>query len=588
MLANHWLVKVLLFIGVMFTLEVSTLAGISELGFIKLPLLLFAAFYALRFSAYLHQGRSSKKKGHVALNNKQLYELQYAIDQASIVAITDPRGRITYVNSKFCSLSKYAEQELIGQDHRIINSGHHPKEMFQELWATISKGEVWKGEIKNKAKDGSYYWVDTTIIPFMDKNGRPEHYYSIRTDITERVLAQELVEEEREAKIHMQKLESLGTLAGGVAHDFNNILQGLSMGLEHVSKTTRDENIIESIDDLSNLTIRGKELVRQILAFSRKKPEKLKPLSLKGILQELNSMMTSTLPAQVNLHLAPISKEPIVLAESTQLLQVFINLCINSAYALRETGGNIFIELDVSCRARSPRLRHEEGEYVRIRIRDDGQGVPADLHARIFEPFFTTKPVGEGTGMGLSVVHGILISHGGDIILQPNQPGVGAVFDIFLPVQPNCVVEQQESPPTHGEARNHPLQDQKKILLVDDDLMIERFGKNLLLDLGYGVTTASSGQQALDTMKSNKDTYDLVITDLTMPNMDGIELCKALKPLTDVPILLATGNLDKGPKASEFSDLGIQAVLEKPYSTQELKNKLQDIFDSVERKKGQK
>ena len=512
------------------------------------------------------------------LTEKENSDLQAAIDEASIVAVTDRKGRIIYVNKKFCEISKYSKKELLGEDHRIINSGHHPKAFFQDLWSTISSGRVWKGEIKNKAKDGTYYWVDSTIVPFLGENGQPERYYTLRTDITDRIKAQNLIEQERSAKIHMQKLESIGTLAGGIAHDFNNILQGISMGLLHINNHTKDKDIISTIDDLSNLTVRGKEMVRQILAFSRKEPKKVTIFSLKILLSELNNMMSSTLPAQIRVHVGHIEEDLFIKGDSTQLLQVFINLCTNAAYALSGESGNITIdEIKMDEKESLPSgLSRREGGYIKMRVKDDGPGIPSHVAERIFEPFFTTKPVGQGTGMGLSVVHGIIAAHDGHIsLVKKKEEEKGTVFEIYLP---RC----QQKPAVEGKgALTQSLkkaESSKRILLVDDDQMIERFGKKILEDLGYKVETASNALRALSLMEE-KEAFDLIITDLTMPKMSGIELTKKIRETSKVPVLLATGNLEEsGAGMSELASLGIRAVLQKPFTVAELKEHLHKII----------
>ena len=512
---------------------------------------------------------------------KQLRELQYAIDEASIVAVTDARGVITYVNSKFCELSKYSQEELIGETHKIINSGYHDKAFFSDLWSTISSGKVWKGEIKNRAKDGSYYWVDSTIVPFLDQNGKPNRYYSIRIDITQRVLADEKFRKEKEEKIHMQKLESLGTLAGGIAHDFNNILQGLSMGLSNIAKNSQDKVLTNTVEDMANLTVRGKELVRQILAFSRKKPHKQESVDLVVLLKELFSMMNSTLPPQVKVRLSPLSDAAYVVGESTQLLQVFINLCTNAAYVLKEKGGDIQISLetDLDIEALPAQFKEAGGEYLKVRVQDSGPGIFGPLRERIFEPFFTTKPIGEGTGMGLSVVHGIVKNHGGDIVLLPYKKGEGAIFDVFIPVgktdKQDLLSKSHETAPEVAKATEC-----NRILLVDDDLMIEKFGKQLLEDLGYQVETADSAIKGLEILSSATVKFDLIVTDLSMPAMSGIDFAKELLRRGErAPVILATGNLEIGrEELSDFHSVGISEIMEKPYTAMELQKTISRIF----------
>lgn len=491
---------------------------------------------------------------------KELRDLKHAIDQTSIIAATDTRGRIQYANKKFCELSKYSLEELLNKDHRIINSGHHSKEMFQDLWQTISSGKIWRGEIKNKAKDGTFYWVDTTIVPFLDDQGRPERYFSIRTDITEKVQARENFEAEKASRTHMQKLESLGTLAGGVAHDFNNILQGIWMGLENVSKKTEDPEIIETLDDLINLSVRGKEMIKQILAFSRKIPDKMAPYPLLKLLSELDSMMSFSLPNHIALTFNKPEEDIYIKAEPTQLLQVFINLCTNAAYAMRKSGGSIEVQV----------TSHQDGNTL-ISVQDNGPGIPKHLHDRIFEPFFTTKPTGEGTGMGLSVVHGIIQRHQGSIQLKSSPQG-GARFDIILPVCPKD--EHLQPTPTKKAS---PTTLSGRLLLVDDDVMIQKFGSRMFEDMGLDVQVAEGGAEALEIFNQRKGEFDLVITDFSMPSMNGIELLNKIRTLSQVPALLATGNPNDEEIKCQSLD-HFEGVVQKPFSKGEIMEKIAQVL----------
>lgn len=492
---------------------------------------------------------------HLPTDRTMLEAYRFALDQSSIVAITDTAGKITYVNDKFIEISQYSREELLGQDHRLINSQHHPKSFFQTMWQTIAKGQVWRGEVKNKAKNGSYYWVDTTIVPFLTDGGRPYQYVAIRTDITEKIEALALAEKEHQAMLHMQKLEALGTLASGIAHDFNNILQGLRLGLAVLMKRHPKEE--DSFLELLNLTRRGKDLIRQILSFSRKTSEPFAPLDLLALLDEASSMMAATLAKNIKINRCLEPETAFTFGSFIQLLQVVVNLCTNAAYAMQEQGGTLTLSLK------------EEQDAFLLSVEDEGQGIPEDVKKRIFEPFYTTKPQGEGTGMGLSVVHGIITQHGGDIKVSSTL-GKGSTFTLSLPkMAPTSTTTQEIGP----DKQSPPL----KIALVDDDVIITRFASETLRDLGHEVTPFHRAQDLLADLSTQH--WDVIISDWRMPELDGLQMAEALiqQGSAQIPLILVTGNKDHTlPELTPYPN--IKRVIQKPFGRDEIQMTLAEIF----------
>jgi PAS domain S-box-containing protein len=340
---------------------------------------------------------------------RRLEEMRLALDQAAIVATTDARGTITYVNDKFCQISKYSRDELIGQDHRIINSAYHPKEYIRELWRTIAHGRVWRGELRNRAKDGSIYWVDTTIVPFLDNDGKPRQYLSIRSDITQRKIAESRLREQ-------EALTHLGQLAAVVAHEVRNPLAGLRGSLQILeSRLPRDMRereiigpMIQRIDGLS-------KTVEDILLFARPQPPRLRPLEVGSIISEAVASARASAPDLCQVTIA--GDDLVARADPDMLRAVLLNLLLNACQA--SSGLPVEIQMSLS-----------QGN-AHIEVRDRGPGISNEIRDQIFAPFFTTKS--SGTGLGLPIVKRLTEAQGGTVHLGPREGG-GTVAEVVLPL----------------------------------------------------------------------------------------------------------------------------------------------------------
>ena len=359
----------------------------------------------------------------------ELQQFKHALDAHAIVAVTDLSGRITYANDMFCTISRYRIEELLGQDHRIINSGHHPKAFFTDLWRTILAGFIWKGEIQNRAKDGTCYWVDTTIVPLLDDGGRPNQFVAIRADITQRKLGEEAL---RQA----QRLESLGVLAGGVAHDFNTLLTSI---LGHCNLAAlglpADSPVQAFLDQIEKASVRAAELTRQMLTYAGKTRIAIVPVDLNWLLLGVKPLMEASAfqGADIRFQLAP--RLPEIQGDPAQLQQVVMNLLTNAWEAIGE-GGSGTITLSTGERVverpeLAPPVPVGPGRYVILEVADTGCGMAPDIVGRIFDPFFSTKFMGRG--LGLSALMGILRGHQGGIQVT-SEPGRGSCFRVFLPV----------------------------------------------------------------------------------------------------------------------------------------------------------
>ena len=341
---------------------------------------------------------------------QQLADLKRAIDHAAIVATTDVSGRITYVNDKFCEISKYSAEELIGQDHRIINSGYHPKAFMKDLWRTIANGRVWHGEIRNRAKDGTFYWVDTTIVPFVDPRGKPFQYIAIRADITARKAAEERLAQQA-------ALARLGQMAAVVAHEVRNPLAGIKGAMQVLmGRRPKDDpdrlimrEVVARIDSLA-------ELVNDLMVFARPTPPHPTVFPLRPLLSDAVAALHRD-PIGLNIDVSVEGREVMLEADSQMIRAAMLNLLLNAAQAM-DGHGRITVT-----------IKGSDG-HCAICVRDSGPGVPAELQERVFEPFFTTKA--RGGGLGLPIARRTAELHGGTLTLALSASG-GTTFTLSLP-----------------------------------------------------------------------------------------------------------------------------------------------------------
>jgi PAS domain S-box-containing protein len=342
---------------------------------------------------------------------KDVSDIHYALDQSSIVAFTDEKGIITRVNDKFCEISQFSRDELIGQSHSLLNSGLHSKEFFKNLWQTIGSGNVWKGEIRNKAKDGSFYWVDTTIVPFLNEKGKPYQYLAIRNDITERKNTEDL--------LHRQdKLAAVGQLAAGVAHEIRNPLTSMKGYAEYLQMDEKDDQRKEFFDIILDEIDRVNNIVEDFMVLSKPQLIDLKDKNIIPIIKNVISFLEfEARKRDVIINLNYEMESINVSCDENRLKQVFLNFLKNSMEAMPD-GGNIDVNV---------RLHNSE---VKISIEDTGIGIPPDKLKKLGEAFFTTKKT--GNGLGLMVSFKIIESHFGRVLIE-SEVNKGTTFNILLP-----------------------------------------------------------------------------------------------------------------------------------------------------------
>lgn len=481
------------------------------------------------------------------------------------IGVADFNGEVIECNDAMLQLvgSKKSENKRINLKD-IYYSPNQGEILIKEVQ---QKGEIHNIETKMKRNDGTIFHARLNIsqIELGDKN--------VLLFIAEDITSQKHLEIQLQ---QAHKMESIGTLAGGIAHDFNNML-GIIVGNAELAMDDVPEwnPARKNLEEIHTASMRARDVVKQILAFSRQSPQEMKPIRISAIIKESLKLLRSSIPKTVEIHQNISSESDTVLADPTQINQVLINLCTNAAHAMGEKGGVLEVGLKYIKMDEGSAIHYSSvssGRYVRLTVSDTGPGIEPEVLKRIFDPYFTTKGVGEGSGMGLSVAHGIVKTHGGEI-LADSELGKGTTFQVFFPYfegKPKKEVEITTGTPRGNE----------RILFVDDEKAMVDAIQPMIERLGYKVAARTSSIEGLEAFRANTDKFDLVITDFTMPNMTGMELAKELLKLRpDIPIILCTGysehiNEDKA-KIS-----GVRAFLMKPIVLSEIANAIRKVLDN--------
>jgi len=478
-------------------------------------------------------------------------------------------GTILYCNQRFAEMLKNSLNGIIGSSFQeIMPSGEW--QVFKALLAECGKKGC-RGEYHLGTFEGGQVPVHISASPLRLQG--QEGFCIVATDLAKQL---ELEQQLRQS----QKMEAIGTLAGGIAHDFNNILAAIIGFGEMVEEDLPpDSPSIPRIQRVLSAASRGTELVRQILAFSRKAELTRTPLSLAPLVKEAIQLLRASLPTTIEIKLSMKAARDTILASPSEVQQILMNLITNAFFAMKERGGILGINItNVDFKPDSPVFDAdiEPGEYVQIVVTDTGSGMQPDVMKRIFEPFFTTKGVGEGTGMGLPVVYGIVKSLHGTITVE-SEPGAGSTFRVFLPM--TRTDEKLES----SEAQVTP-KGSEHILFVDDEALLTEWGQAVLERLGYSVTALTDSTEALNLFSSDPSRFDLVIADQTMPKLTGLQLARKLLTIrNNIPIILCTGHSDSvSPEKAKAA--GIKEFLIKPITRKELAESIHRALDKKTKK----
>lgn len=512
---------------------------------------------------------------HKEAENK-LKEQAALLDIASdAILAKDLDGRILYWNKGAERLYGWSAEEAIGRKtFEFLYPQEHLAQGLEALREVVEKGE-WRGELHQETKDGKKVIVEARWTLIRDDNGEPKGILSVKSDIT----AKRLIEAQL---LRSQRLESLGTLAGGIAHDLNNVLAPILMGIEGLSFRNPDDHVQSILSIIKTSAQRGANIVRQILNFARGMEGDIGEIQLKHIIREIESIIQETFPKSIALK-TDISKDlwPIN-GDATQLHQVLMNLCVNARDAMPDGGWLTVSAENVSLDETYAKMNIEARpiRYAALKVEDTGTGMPPMVLEKVFDPFFTTKEPGKGTGLGLSTVRSIVKSHGGFVTVY-SELNKGTSFKVYIPA-----AEQETQSKEAGPEEGIPMGEGETILVVDDEVSLRDITRQILESYGYKVQTSADGTEAIVKFVEMKKDIRLVITDMMMPYMDGAATIRAIRKIDPEARFIATSGLTASEHEKEAKGLKVQAFLAKPYTAEKLLHTLREVLDQKSEETG--
>jgi PAS domain S-box-containing protein len=495
---------------------------------------------------------------------------------SDIIYTQDLEGRFISVNPALCNAFGYTEEELIGRQASDFMKPEMATAYKNVYLEKIKQEGYCQGTASYFTKDGSKIYLEYRSSLVRPTDGEP-YISGTGRDVTDKFASLRTVANLQKQLAQAQKMESIGTLAGGIAHDFNNILFPMFGYLEMMLQDIpADSPTHRHLIEVFGAARRARDLIKQILTFSRQTEQELKPVKIQTIVAETMLLLRSTIPSTIAIRTDLSQACGLVLADPTQIHQIVLNLCTNAYHAMQETGGSLTVTLaphEVTV-ADAKDWTIAAGTYVRLEISDTGTGIEPSVLGRIFDPYFTTKSKDKGTGLGLAVTHGIIRSHGGHITVH-SVPGKGTTFTVYLPV-----IKHQEYAPRKADAETPIQGGNERILIVDDQEMIVQMEREMIERLGYHATARASSTEALEAFRAKPEAYDLVITDMTMPNMTGDKLAEELHRIRDdIPVILCTG-FSEIISPENANVLGIKGFLMKPVVLKDLAGMIRKVLDS--------
>ncbi|MBC8206325.1 MAG: PAS domain S-box protein [Kiritimatiellales bacterium] len=486
---------------------------------------------------------------------EELRRLSTAIEQSpETVMITDIKGTIQYVNPAFTTITGYTREEALGQNPRILKSRAHDEAFYAAMWKRLLAGQIWEGRIVNKRKDGSLFTEEASFAPVKDPNGDVTNFVAVKRDITKELLREEQMQQ-------VQKMEAVGQLAGGIAHDFNNILQAI-LGFSELLLMTLDERAEQprnNVLEIQKAAQHAADLTRQLLAFSRKQNVDFKPVNLNDAIRNTLSFAKSIIGEAIEIKTDLEPKLNLVEADSRQMERTILNLVLNARDAMPQ-GGVLTLKTENICfLAEDATASIQEGEFACLIISDTGTGIQSDIIEHIFEPFFSTKPPGQGTGLGLAAIYGIIQDHKGWIDVY-SEPGRGTTFKMYLPTH-RCRSPREATKPARHETGHG-----ERILVVENDAATQILSKNTLQKAGYVVTVTSTAEEAEILFDKENGRFDLLFSDVILPGKTGTDLAAALlQKNLNLKVLLCSGHPVNRIKSSTVGRNNL-FFLEKPFS----------------------
>lgn len=508
----------------------------------------------------------------LAKSEKQLRSLQDNIPIGLFRSTLE--GKLEHANPACLRINGYHSlAELLSVDANELYQDKSDRRRIIEHLNAAGAIDGWK--VRMRRKDGTVFWALLSMKKVTDNHNRRIYLDGTVQDITKQIEAEKEKRELENQLRQSQKMETIGTLAGGIAHDFNNLLASI-MGFSELALEDSQPDTIQQ-ENLKCVLVaaqRAADLVGQILTFARQSDTEKTPIQLKHVLTEAIKLLRSTLPSTIRIK-EEITSKSAVLAAPTQMHQVIVNLCSNASHAMQESGGVLTIgltDVEQSVTHIDPSMPVKAGPFLKLIVADTGHGIAPEIKDRIFDPYYTTKKQGEGTGIGLSVVQGIVRSHGGFITVE-SDPGQGAKFNVFLPI-----IDRKDIP--QAMTSKNVIGGNERILLVDDEAMVVQMGQQMLERLGYEVTSCINSLEAFELFEKASDQFDLVITDMTMPELTGDRLAKMITNIRpELPVILCTGYSNRLDQRT-IADAGVRAILYKPLVKNELAGTIRNVLST--------